>query len=178
MIRREWSSGTNGKERVTAEHEILTNREDRDITISMDIDLLTPVNNPNLNQIPLERLIELRAKRLSYNEIAKIVGCTKQNVWLRIQGYAKDCEDVEEFKANRADLMASIQHRILSSIDNDEIKKAPLATKLMSYGILYDKERLERGQSTQNISVADEYIRRRDTRKCNDNIELPSDSTK
>ena len=31
----------------------------------------------------------------------------------------------------------------------------PVGSRLTGFGILYDKERLERGQSTENISYAD-----------------------
>ena len=43
--------------------------------------------------------------------------------------------------------------RLLSAISDTDIKKASLRDKVIAAGILFDKERLERGQSTSNVSV-------------------------
>jgi hypothetical protein len=58
---------------------------------------------------------------------------------------------VRDYKNNRADILTGLQHRIIKSITEQDIQKAPLAARMMAIGISYDKERLERGQSTNNI---------------------------
>ena len=120
----------------------------------IDVDALTaPINI--YPDVTTEKLLGLRAKRLSYGEIAKIVGLSKQAVWMRIHNACDNDEDVEEYKSNRADYLAGLQWRILKSIDNADIKKTPFNLRVISAGILYDKERLERGQSTAIIDAGE-----------------------
>jgi exopolyphosphatase/pppGpp-phosphohydrolase len=66
--------------------------------------------------------------------------------------YGIDLKHLESFKNNRADIFAGKQEQILASIDDVAIKCMPVAQRIISLGILYDKERLERGQSTANIA--------------------------
>jgi len=56
--------------------------------------------------IPLQRLIDLRAKGLSYYDIGKIVGCTKSNVHKRLKPLADEIENLPSFKKHRADYFA------------------------------------------------------------------------
>jgi hypothetical protein len=59
--------------------------------------------------------------------------------------------ETDEYVSNRAIVLQGLQHKILKSITDDDIKKTPTTQRLMAYGILYDKERLETGKSTQNV---------------------------
>ena len=142
---------------------------------------LTELKGPG--KIDEEKFIELfqRNPNIQLREAAKILGVSHNAVWKaknRIEGI-DDVEIVEDFKKTRADIFAAGQAKLLSIwLTDDRIKNMRAGEAALWFNSLYNNERLERGQSTQNISVADEYIRRRDTRKCNDNIELPSDSTK
>lgn len=112
--------------------------------------------------IPIETLIDLaETKKLSHAQIAKITGCSAANVTQRLQ--RAGVTTLGNYKQNRADILAVAGKQILASITDEDIKKATLNQKVVSYGILYDKERLERGESTSNtISiVADiEAVRR------------------
>ena len=105
--------------------------------------------------IPISRLIELRKKNLSYNEIAELVGRTKQTVHKRLQPYVEDINNLQSFKDHRADILAVHQARLLNSLTPDAIKECSPYQRVGMFGILYDKERIERGMSTQNIAYAD-----------------------
>ncbi len=105
--------------------------------------------------IPLSRIIELRNKQLTYEEIGQIVGCTRQNIAQRLQPVMQDVEGLPAWKENRADVLAVYQHKLLNSLTSEELQKASPYQKVGMFGILYDKERLERGQSTANVSYAD-----------------------
>lgn len=59
------------------------------------------------------------------------------------------------YKDHKANVLALMQKKILDSVSIEDLEKASLAQKMMGYGILYDKERLELGKSTQNIAFAD-----------------------
>lgn len=99
--------------------------------------------------ISLEQMIELRKKNLSHEQIAKIVGCSPANVTQRLKGM--DIQDIELYKQNRADVFALLQQQIINSITPEDIKKTSASQRVTMAAILYDKERLERGQSTANI---------------------------
>ena len=70
-----------------------------------------------------------------------------------LQRYGITRNYCESFKKNRADIFAGMQDKLLSSIDEQDIKKAPLGSRIFAACQIYDKERLERGQSTANIAA-------------------------
>jgi predicted transcriptional regulator len=102
--------------------------------------------------IPIETITELRDKGLSCSQIAKIVGCSKVNVSLRLRysGYNKG--EIKTYKKNRADIFAWMQDKLLSSITEEDIKKTPVGSRILGVAQLYDKERLENDQSSANIA--------------------------
>ena len=105
--------------------------------------------------IPLETVVALRRRNLSYPQIAKILGCSESNVRYRLGTVADEIERVDDFKKHKADIMAIHQNRILQSVTETNLKDAKLRDKAIAFGILFDKERLERGKSTQNVAYAD-----------------------
>lgn len=86
-------------------------------------------------------------------EIARIADCDRSNVTRTLQRYGIDTVATDDYKSRRADVFAGLQQRILQSITDEAIKKTPAIQLVTAASILYDKERLERGESTQNISV-------------------------
>ena len=106
---------------------------------------------------PLSDILTLRFKQgLTYQQIADKYNVSAQAISDRIKRFKsipQDPEYISAYKSSRADVFAALQIRILDSIEEDDLKKAPLQSKMWSVGVLYDKERLETGQSTQNIGV-------------------------
>ena len=100
-----------------------------------------------------QKMLDLKARGLTYQEIGDLCGgLSRQAVHRRIGGHFTDEEKLLHYKNNRADLLAATQERILSSIDDETISKANLQSKALAYGVLFDKERLERNLSTSNLS--------------------------
>jgi transposase len=97
--------------------------------------------------------VKMRAGGMTCQEIADVQGCSKTNIVNVLQRYDAKKGEVEDFKRHRADILAAMQQRILRNVTAEDIAKAPLSVKLLSMGIAYDKERLERGKAT-NISVS------------------------
>jgi hypothetical protein len=100
-----------------------------------------------------EEVLRLRQKGLSTTQIGKIVDCSKTNVANILAKYEVEQEQVNNYKDYRADILAGLQARILLSIDDADIKKAPMGLRVLAVSQLYDKERLERGLSTNNIDA-------------------------
>src|SRR3990167_7144662 len=117
----------------------------------------TDIIDRSVKDIPIESIIEYadREPPLSYQEIADLVGCSKQNVYDRLHRVGYNRTNAKHFEKNRAKTFQFLQSRLLNSIDDKDIKGTPIYQRIIGASILYDKERLESGKSTANISVAD-----------------------
>ncbi len=105
-----------------------------------------------IKHIPDEKILYLRCeKKLSHQQIAKLCGCHHSNITQRL--HKLNIEGFEYFAKNKSTQLEHLQHRITTSIADDDIKKAPFGSRVMALGILHDKIRLDRGQSTDNISI-------------------------
>jgi transposase len=123
-----------------------------DYTEKLSLD--TVDDSPDI-KVPVEKLLKWRKQGLSYSEIGKMIGRSKQAVHQRLQSYIDAIDNLPAFKENRADIFAIHQQRLLNSLTDDDIKRMPPGSRLTGFGILYDKERLERSLSTENVSYAD-----------------------
>jgi patatin-like phospholipase/acyl hydrolase len=88
------------------------------------------------------------------NEISKIMGCNSRTVDRIVEKCGADRASLTKYKDNRADIMADLQRKIIEHInENDEkIEKASIRDLSVLFGILYDKERIERGK-VSNYSI-------------------------
>lgn len=120
-------------------------------------EIVTPAKTvPYVREIiPIEDMIEYRNKGLSHQDIANLVGCSKQNVQERLERAGYNPERLKNFTKNRADMFAHIQSELLNSLTPEAINDMYPHQRVLCSAILYDKERLERGKSTQNISIAE-----------------------
>ena len=63
-------------------------------------------------------------------------------------------DDLREYQENKADIFDALQKRIMSSITEADIAKAPLMARVTAGAILEDKARVIRGQATGiNVTV-------------------------
>jgi len=104
-------------------------------------------------KINLAKLIELRSKGLTVTEIGKYFDCSKQAVSQSLDRFDSDPLHLKDFKEKKADVYEFIQSEVIHSLDRESIHKTPFTQRIVSVGILEDKIRLIRGQSTGNISV-------------------------
>lgn len=96
---------------------------------------------------------------LSTVAIGKLVDCTHSNVIRVLKRYNIERNIVEQWKENRGDILAGIQEKVAMSITPADIEKAGLRDRAVVLGILHDHERLERGQSTQNVTHLHAVVR-------------------
>ena len=109
-----------------------------------------PSTTANKN-IPIEVLIDYSSKGLSYSEIGKLAGCDKTNVYHRFKTIGYDPEHVRAYKTRKSDVFTFWENKLLNSINDDDLKRANLQTKMMAFGIIYDKNRIEQGLAGQII---------------------------
>lgn len=120
-----------------------------------------PLIKPKVNhqgppsKIDLNRTLVMIKAGLNHEEIGKVFGVSGSAVCQQINKYITDGIDLDFYKQNRADIFASKQAQILKSLSQRKIDKASAYQMTGMLGILYDKERLERGQSTANVAYAD-----------------------
>lgn len=110
---------------------------------------------PPVQKLNPQQLLEL--KRLNPNlttrQLGKLTDTDHSAIVKCFQRYGIKREHLEAYKTNRADILAGLQETVLASLTEEDIKKAGLRDKTILFGTLYDKERLERGQSTNNQAV-------------------------
>lgn len=98
----------------------------------------------------IKAVIAMSQGGLRVTEIAERTGCTHSNISQILKRYKIKQNELDTFKTHRAEVFAGIQDKVLSSITPQAIKNASIRDKAILFGTIYDKERLERGQSTSN----------------------------
>lgn len=118
----------------------------------MDTSITSP-NKPDRRPKKIDhgKTIALAKRGMSRSEIAKIQGCDKSNITRVLQRYGVIQRHMDNYTSHRASILAGLQDRILQSITHSDVQKTPASQRVVMAGILYDKERLERGQSTEII---------------------------
>lgn len=94
--------------------------------------------------------------RMTYQQIADKYGVHKSAVHERLQKFEAQLGDPEElrgFQDVEADIQSAIKRRFSSRLLDVDLDKCSPKDLAMVYGITYDKNRLQTGQSTSNQSV-------------------------
>lgn len=101
----------------------------------------------------LNKRTKMKLGGLTYQEIADIEGVSKQAIQQQLTDFVPNLGALETYKKHRADILAAKQVELLHALTKDKIKDASALQLITGMGILTDKERLERGQSTQNVET-------------------------
>lgn len=103
---------------------------------------------------------DLKDKGYTFVQIAKILKISKYTAFYHYHRLKPERETTKFFVDNRAEVFQEVQKRLLMSINEEDIKKTPVGSRVLAVAQLYDKERLETDQSTSNqahiIGVAPE----------------------
>lgn len=119
-----------------------------------------------------EKVLAMAKAGVPAADIARHQGVDPSTIHRFLQAHKQILTDVDIYKAQRADIHAGIQlkaldvqERILATITDGVLEAAKLTEKAMLlnslnnvFGTCFDKERLERGESTSNISVLSRVI--------------------
>jgi len=119
-----------------------------------DKSALQAPNTPKIRSERTQKILEIKQANpnLTTRQIGELTDCDHSHVVRVLQRHNLEMQRIIEFKENRADIFAGLQDRLLSSITEDEIKKAPVGSRILGACQIYDKERIERGLSTENVS--------------------------
>lgn len=113
-----------------------------------------------------DKAMAMRAQGATITDIAEATGSSPPAVYGFLRQLEPEFKMIEEFKQHRGDVFArlqaksiGLQFRIIEDLDRilptltDSQKASLLHTLTVVSGTAFDKERLERGQSTQNHSI-------------------------
>lgn len=122
-------------------------------------------------KINREKVIELAETGLTASDIARHQSVSPSTITRFLEQFHIDKDAVEQYKQARPEALAwmqgknlEIQRQLLERLDGLlPTLKTPQISGLMfalntQHGTLFDKERLERGQSTQNISTISKMV--------------------
>ena len=117
------------------------------------------INLPNKGHRSLDvaKAFKLKMSGLTYEEVGNALGgYSKSSVFEALQNFRHlldNPESVKVFREHEAELLDSVRSRLLRLIAERLPNKKNSAYQLAGmYGLIYDKTRLERGQSTENIA--------------------------
>jgi len=102
--------------------------------------------------VTLEKIIPLRERGFSFGEIGKLLGVTKQRIHQIIRASGFDPGAVAEFKTNKSSLIHHKQKLLLDGVTPEAVEAMCPRDRIVGFGILYDKARLEDGFSTSNVA--------------------------
>lgn len=90
---------------------------------------------------------------MPYRKIQEIIPVSLGQISNIIKEFESNRKLVEYYRRNRADLLAYDQIVYRSHITPEKLEKTSARDLEIMRGVTYDKERLERGESTENVSV-------------------------
>ena len=93
-----------------------------------------------------------RKPELSQRELAKELKVSRNTVSKALDKVSDYQGEIELFRKQRGDILDDKQRLILDAINSKKVGEAKLRDLAVAAGILFDKNRLERGLSTNNIS--------------------------
>jgi len=103
--------------------------------------------------IPTESILEFRSKGLTHAQIAQLLGCNRSAITQRLLKIDSELQNLDNYKKHRADVIMLKGRQVLKNITPSKLQKASAYQLAGMFGILYDKERLERDKSTQNVGM-------------------------
>lgn len=134
--------------KITTKTSHITTKDSKSLTPEI---IPEPSHLVKARQIPIETIIAYAKQGLTQKEIGKILGIARETVSVRLA--KADLRGLTHYKSHKADSLEHLCRRIQNSITDDDIKSMATDRKVWSVAVLLDKIRLERGQSTANISV-------------------------
>jgi len=128
------------------------------------------VNTPNTPQditksrkpkgIPLADILELQSRNpdMTQDEMATILGCDRTNISKRLAGQEQVTKSLDRYSKYEGRVIAKIRQNVATALQDftpEDLKKYSPRDLSVTFGVLYDKGRLEAGKSTANVSLAD-----------------------
>ena len=104
-----------------------------------------------MGKVTTSEALDLKVNHgLNYHQIGKLQGTSHVAIMKKIKHLLPN-ETTKVYQEKKADILDHAQLRLLSQVTDAKLKKVSVRDAVVSYGILYDKARLERGQATSIV---------------------------
>ena len=112
-------------------------------------ELVTTIDRPPYD---LPTILRMKMNGKSLRAIAKVYGVTHQAIAKKLKGVFAmlDPERLQAYREQKVELLTAMEERILTELCQPSRLKR---VNFIDFGIIYDKNRLEQGKSTANISL-------------------------
>ena len=104
-------------------------------------------------KIPLNKLIELRSKDVTIEDMAKQFDCTERAIYKRLAQFHTNPIDIKSFADNKEKTLLFMQAELVNSFTKAQINKIPPYHRIVAFGILEDKLKQMSAGSTGNINI-------------------------
>jgi len=111
---------------------------------------------PDEKKVVIKSLVDAG---MPYRKIQEIIPISLGYISSIVKEFGSNDELVAAYKNNRADILAHDQLTYRSHITPEKLEKASAKDLELMRCMAYDKERLERGESTENVSVITKIIK-------------------
>jgi hypothetical protein len=99
--------------------------------------------------IPIEKLLDYRKRKLTYEEIATLTGLCRQTVSIRIK--EADLDGLDVFSAQKDNVFEHKQQELVKNLTGEKIKGMSGLQIITGAAIFQDKIQAIRGQATEII---------------------------
>jgi hypothetical protein len=156
--------------------------EELALSVSRREALFTPASSKEARVYgkKLEKVLKLRfVDGLTYDEIARVMGIEHTAIERMCKPFKQIMDDparVKAFKVQEANILDGVRMLMVEGMvdqltDPVRRKKMDLSRLTWGYSTLYDKARLERGESTANIRNLSDLIRAAEAKDVSDIVE-------
>lgn len=120
----------------------------------------TTIDKPiaNKNKVDIAAALKMRRMQgMTYEQIAKSLGCTRQAVQQRLATIEKllgDKEEIKEYQNSKSEILTAVEMQLINKmLDKQTLKNASLNNTAYAFQQVFNANRLENGKSTVNASV-------------------------
>ena len=132
--------------------------------MAINQDLPIPARSIKPNRVDVGKALKLRLQGVTLPDIAALQGVTKQAIYQALTRFEPFLASIEPgqltaFAEERGQILNSVELGLMQSlVDPAKVERASLRDIAVTYGIVYDKRRLESGQSTSNTMLLGKLI--------------------
>lgn len=122
------------------------------------------ITHPKSQKIDVAKALKLRLQGNTFDEIGRIFNCHRSAVQQALQKFEAFTSQAETgtltaYSEHRADLFNVVeQHLTGSLLDPDAMAKASLNNRAYALKVIHEARRLEKGESTSNVSVLGKLV--------------------
>lgn len=116
----------------------------------------TPINKPN--RVDIGKALKMRIEKgMTYEEIGNQFGVSKEAVYQGLKAFKNIIskpEEVQAYDKNRDYVISAAQYELLvAALHPERVNKSSTLQLTTAFSQLFDKQRLIRGESTDNINI-------------------------